>query len=123
MRTITETVELQNPTGNPDIEQVLNIIGREVLHVTEEYGEGDVEERYEFPEGCINDADDWIACMGDDALGTVTGAFNDGDDLILQAHYGDEGIFEYSMLNVQGQERRSGKYNYRPEIYLIRNLL
>lgn len=89
----SEVTTLTNPSNHSLVAKVLLCIGTTVIVETEDFGDDDFETTYKFPNK-ISD----LGVGGDDAIGSLVGAFMDGDDLVLIANFGDDGNMKFNVV-------------------------
>lgn len=98
-----QQVTLGNPTNNELVTKILAVIGSVCTFDIDEDLEGESDARcdFEFPE---TSSPDGLLILGDNAWGAVTGAWMDGDNLILSANYGDDGDCLYCPTITEAYE-------------------
>lgn len=84
---------LSNPQDDELTRKILAVTGDVCYKFVDDFGDGDVDVRYEWPEDSDRAA---VVILGNDSWGAVIGARMFNGHLILYAHYGDDGIFVYS---------------------------
>lgn len=98
---------LANPFNHPVVEMIIRLVGTEVTHTFEKWGEDDISfDGMEFESGeTLN-----LMISGDDSWGAVTRVFMEGDHMIIVGNFGDDGDL-YMCPTTSGEIEGFGHVN------------